>query len=131
MPPRESVRARAGTRSPAGAAPQDQAGLLFDERSEEFRPAPAGTRRRAPAGGPRAADRVGASVARPPRSHGPLDPTRYTRPAVTPDARSPWLFSRRADLLLFGGPALVSVLLLFWGARTGDLNGDLPSRSGS
>ena len=39
---------------------------------------------------------------------------------------SPWLFSRRADLLLFGGPALASVLLLALGARTGDLDGDLP-----
>lgn len=39
---------------------------------------------------------------------------------------SPWLFSRRADLLLFGGPALASLLLLGWGARTGDLDGDLP-----
>lgn len=39
---------------------------------------------------------------------------------------SPWLFSRHADLLLFGGPALASVLLLALGARTGDLNGELP-----
>ncbi|MFN7986556.1 MAG: hypothetical protein U0529_03730 [Thermoanaerobaculia bacterium] len=39
---------------------------------------------------------------------------------------SPWLFSRRADLLLFGGPALASLLLLAWGARTGDLDGELP-----
>jgi len=42
------------------------------------------------------------------------------------DARSPWLFSRRADLLLFGGPALVSLLLLAGGARLGLLDGDLP-----
>ena len=41
-------------------------------------------------------------------------------------APSPWLFSRRADLLLFGGPALASLLLLALGARTGDLDGDLP-----
>lgn len=39
---------------------------------------------------------------------------------------SPWLFSRRADLLLFGGPAAASLLLLAWGARTGALDGDLP-----
>lgn len=39
---------------------------------------------------------------------------------------SPWLFSRRADLSLFGGPALASILLLALGARTGDLGGDLP-----
>ena len=41
-------------------------------------------------------------------------------------ARSPWLFSRRADLLLFGGPAVASLFLLAWGARTGALDGDLP-----
>ena len=39
---------------------------------------------------------------------------------------SPWLFSRRADLLLFGGPAFASILLLALGARTGDLDGELP-----
>lgn len=39
---------------------------------------------------------------------------------------SPWLFSPRADLLLFGGPAVASLLLLAWGARTGGLEGDLP-----
>lgn len=39
---------------------------------------------------------------------------------------SPWLFSRRADLLLFGGPAVASILLLALGARTGELDGDLP-----
>lgn len=39
---------------------------------------------------------------------------------------TPWLFSRRADLLLFGGPAVASLLLLALGARTGDLHGDLP-----
>lgn len=44
-------------------------------------------------------------------------------PAPVP---SPWLFSRRADLLLFGAPAVASVLLLALGARTGDLHGDLP-----
>lgn len=42
------------------------------------------------------------------------------------DPRSPWLFSRRADLLLFGGPALVSLLFLAGGARLGLLEGDLP-----
>jgi len=45
---------------------------------------------------------------------------------VSAPGPSPWLFSRRADLLLFGGPALASVLLLALGARTGDLDGDLP-----
>ncbi|MBK9375977.1 MAG: hypothetical protein IPN03_20235 [Holophagales bacterium] len=40
--------------------------------------------------------------------------------------RSPWLFSRRADVVLFGGPALISVLLIAIGARTGNLDGDLP-----
>lgn len=45
---------------------------------------------------------------------------------MTAPAPSPWLFSRRVDLLLFGGPAAVSVLLLAWGARTGHLDGDLP-----
>ncbi len=39
---------------------------------------------------------------------------------------SPWLFSRRADLLLFGGPAAASLLLLAGGARLGLLDGDLP-----
>ncbi|HMM36380.1 MAG TPA: hypothetical protein PKA62_16825 [Thermoanaerobaculia bacterium] len=39
---------------------------------------------------------------------------------------SPWLFSRRADLLLFGGPPLVSLLFLARGARLGLLDGDLP-----
>ncbi len=43
-------------------------------------------------------------------------------PVPTP---SPWLFSRRADLLLLGGPVVASVLLLAIGARTGDLDGDL------
>lgn len=42
------------------------------------------------------------------------------------DPRSPWLFSRRADLLLFGGPALVSLLFLAGGARLGLLDGELP-----
>ena len=45
---------------------------------------------------------------------------------MPPPNTSPWLFSRRADLLLFGGPALASLLLLAWGARTGALDGDLP-----
>jgi len=45
---------------------------------------------------------------------------------LTGDARAPWLFSRRADLLLFGGPALASLLLLLVGARIGLLGGDLP-----
>ena len=41
-------------------------------------------------------------------------------------APSPWLFSRRADLLLFGGPAVASLLFLAGGARLGLLDGDLP-----
>ena len=45
---------------------------------------------------------------------------------MTGDARAPWLFSRRTDLLLFGGPALVSLLFLAGGARLGLLDGDLP-----
>jgi len=45
---------------------------------------------------------------------------------VSASGPSPWLFSRRADLLLFGGPAVASLLLLGLGARTGDLNGELP-----
>lgn len=45
---------------------------------------------------------------------------------MTAPGPSPWLFSRRADLLLFGGPFLVSLLLLAFGARTGHLDGDLP-----
>jgi hypothetical protein len=45
---------------------------------------------------------------------------------VTSSGPSPWLFSRRADLLLFGGPAIASLFLLALGARTGHLDGDLP-----
>jgi hypothetical protein len=45
---------------------------------------------------------------------------------LTGHVRAPWLFSRRADLLLFGGPALASLLLLAGGARAGLLDGDLP-----
>lgn len=37
-----------------------------------------------------------------------------------------WLFSRRTDLLLFGGSALASVLLLAIGGVTGLLQGDTP-----
>lgn len=47
-------------------------------------------------------------------------------PPLTGDPRSPWLFSRRADLLLFGGPALASLLFLAGGAHLGLLDGDLP-----
>lgn len=56
------------------------------------------------------------------RGNTPLD----SAPTVPAPAPSPWLFSRRADLLLFGGPALASLLLLALGARTGDLDGELP-----
>jgi hypothetical protein len=39
---------------------------------------------------------------------------------------SNWLFSRRADLLLFGGSAALALLLLALGAATGLLDGDAP-----
>jgi len=39
---------------------------------------------------------------------------------------SPWLFSRRADLLLFGGSAAFALLLLGVGHATGLLDGDAP-----
>ena len=39
---------------------------------------------------------------------------------------SNWLFSRRADLLLFGGSAALAVLLLGAGAASGLLDGDAP-----
>jgi hypothetical protein len=40
--------------------------------------------------------------------------------------RSPWLFSRRADLALFGGSAAAALLLLPVGHWTGQLDGDAP-----
>jgi hypothetical protein len=40
--------------------------------------------------------------------------------------RSPWLFSRRADLALFGGSAAAALLLLLVGHWTGQLDGDAP-----
>ena len=43
-----------------------------------------------------------------------------------PVAPSNWLFSRRADLLLFGGSAVLALLLLAAGAATGLLDGDAP-----
>ena len=55
----------------------------------------------------------------------PVRPDRLAAPVHAP-ALSPWLFSRRTDLLLFGGPALASLALLAWGARAGLLDGDLP-----
>jgi hypothetical protein len=39
---------------------------------------------------------------------------------------SPWLFGRRADLLLFGGSAALALLLLGAGHATGLLDGDAP-----
>lgn len=42
------------------------------------------------------------------------------------DIRSNWLFSRRADLLLFGGSAAFAAALLALGAATGVLDGDAP-----
>ena len=43
-----------------------------------------------------------------------------------PDASSNWLFSRRADLLLFGGSAALALALLAAGKATGLLDGDAP-----
>src|SRR5919107_1174942 len=40
--------------------------------------------------------------------------------------RSWWLFSPRVDVCVFGGSALVSLLLLWVGARAGALEGDSP-----
>jgi len=42
------------------------------------------------------------------------------------DIRSNWLFSRRADLLLFGGSAALALLLLAIGGASGLLGGDAP-----
>ncbi len=39
---------------------------------------------------------------------------------------SPWLLSRRADLLLFGGSTLLALGLLVYGSASGDLLGDCP-----
>lgn len=41
-------------------------------------------------------------------------------------AAVPWLLSRRADLLLFGGSTLLALGLLLGGAATGTLDGDAP-----
>ncbi len=41
-------------------------------------------------------------------------------------APSPWLFSRKADLLAFGAPALASLLLVALGLLTGMASGDTP-----
>jgi hypothetical protein len=43
-----------------------------------------------------------------------------------PDASSSWLFSRRADLLLFGGSAALAIALLVLGRAAGLLDGDAP-----
>ena len=40
--------------------------------------------------------------------------------------RSRWLFSPRVDVCVFGGSALVSLLLLWAGARAGALDGESP-----
>src|SRR5215212_10395977 len=48
-------------------------------------------------------------------------------PATAGAARdSWWLFSPRADVCVFGGSALVSLLLLWVGARAGVLEGESP-----
>ena len=39
---------------------------------------------------------------------------------------SPWLFSRRTDLLAFGAPALASLALVALGLVTGAASGDTP-----
>ena len=41
-------------------------------------------------------------------------------------APSPWLFSRRTDLLAFGAPALASLALVALGLVTGAASGDTP-----
>ncbi len=41
-------------------------------------------------------------------------------------AEAPWLLSRRADLLLFGGSTVLALGLLLGGAATGTLEGDAP-----
>ena len=43
-----------------------------------------------------------------------------------PDSTSNWLFSRRADLLLFGGSAAFALLLVALGGAAGLLDGDAP-----
>jgi hypothetical protein len=43
-----------------------------------------------------------------------------------PDTASNWLFSRRADLLLFGGSAALALALLGLGKAAGILDGDAP-----
>ena len=50
------------------------------------------------------------------------------RDQATPAARrdSRWLFSPRVDVCVFGGSALVSLLLLWVGARAGALEGESP-----
>jgi hypothetical protein len=42
------------------------------------------------------------------------------------ESSSPWLFSPAADVAVFGGSAVVSLLLLWVGARAGVLEGDSP-----
>ncbi len=41
--------------------------------------------------------------------------------------KGPWLFSRELDLLAFGGSALLSVVLVMFGATAGLLDGDTPA----
>ncbi|MAV34508.1 MAG: hypothetical protein CMJ59_03535 [Planctomycetaceae bacterium] len=53
-------------------------------------------------------------------------PSSETSPAT---ATWPWLFSAPIDLAAFAGSALVSLLLLAWGASSGWLNADVPEWS--
>jgi hypothetical protein len=52
-------------------------------------------------------------------------PTLSSAPTLG-SGKSLWLFSPRADVCVFGGSALVSLLLLWVGARAGVLGGDSP-----
>src|SRR5215212_6615280 len=59
----------------------------------------------------------------------PLTSVEAVAAAEAPTAarqRSRWLFSPRVDVCVFGGSALVSLLLLWVGARAGVLEGDSP-----
>src|SRR5918998_1102234 len=59
-----------------------------------------------------------------PLTHVEAVPAAEAAQAAAPDSR--WLFSPRVDVCVFGGSALVSLLLLWVGARAGVLEGDSP-----
>src|SRR5215212_8778855 len=48
------------------------------------------------------------------------------RPLSAASPHSRWLFSPRVDVCVFGGSALLSLVLLWVGARAGALEGDSP-----